>query len=75
MRLGVEAEMKKVEIIYWFRIGALKAEGLTTEQAHEKIYQDLLEKNDLKGAGMIREFQNKVHPLCRCYTITSVANC
>ncbi len=63
IRLGVEAEMKKAEIWYWFRIGTLKTEGLTPEQAREKIYQDFLEKGDLKGAKMIREFQDKVHPL------------
>jgi hypothetical protein len=65
MRLGVQQEMKKLEMWYWFRIGALKAEGLTTEQAREKIYQDLLDKNDLKGAKILREFQDKVHPLVK----------
>jgi hypothetical protein len=63
IRLGVEAEMEKAEIWYWFRIGSLKAEGLTPEQAREKMYQDLLEKGDLKVAKMMREFQDKVHPL------------
>ena len=62
-RLGVEQEMKKLEIAYWLRIGTLKVEGLTTEQAREKTYQDLLKDNDLKGAMMIREFQDKIHPL------------
>ena len=63
MRLGVEAEMKKVEIIYWARIGVLKAEGLTTEQAREKMSQTFIEKSDPKIAKMMREFQDKVHPL------------
>jgi len=63
MRWGVESELKKAEIWYWFRIGILKAEGLTQEQAREKIYQDLVNKGDLKQAKMIREFQDKVHPL------------
>jgi len=63
MRLGVKAEMKKVEIAYWFRIGVLKAQGLTPEQAREKIYQDLLEKGDLKGAKALRVYQDIVHPL------------
>lgn len=48
---------------YWYRIGVLKAEGLTPEQAREKIYQDFLKKGDLKGAEVMCEFQNKVHPL------------
>jgi hypothetical protein len=63
MRWGIESEMKKAEIWYWFRIGILKAEGLTIEQAREKIYQALVNKGDLKRAKMIREFQDKVHPL------------
>jgi hypothetical protein len=63
MRWGVEQERKKLELAYWLRIGALNAQGLTTEQAREKIYQDFLEKNDLKGAKLMREFQDKVHPL------------
>jgi hypothetical protein len=55
--------MKRTEIFYWFRIASLVAEGYTPEQARETIYQDLLEKGDTKGAKMIREFQDKVHPL------------
>jgi len=63
MRLGVEAEMEKAEIWYWFRIGSLKAEGLTPEQARGKMYQDLLKRGNLQGAKLFREFQDKVHPL------------
>jgi len=63
MKWGVESERKKAEMWYWFRIGILKAEGLTPEQAREKIYQDLVNKGDFKGAKMIREFQDRVHPL------------
>lgn len=63
MKLGVEAEMEKAEIWYWFRIGSLKAEGLTPEQAREKMYQDLLKRGDLKRAKLFHEFQHKVHPL------------
>ena len=63
IRLGEEFEMKKVEIWYWFRIGSLMAEGLTTEQAREKVYQDLIEKGNLEGAKALRAFQDKVHPL------------
>jgi len=63
MRWGVESEMKKAEMWYWFRIGILKAEGLTMEQAHEKVYLDLIEKGDLEGAKALRAFQDKVHPL------------
>jgi len=63
MRWAVEREMKSTEVLYWFRIGVLKAGGLTEEQAREKIYQDLVEKGDLNKAKMMREFQDKVHPL------------
>ena len=63
MRWGIESEMNKVEIWYWFRIGTLKAEGLTKEQAREKVHQDLIEKGDLDGAKALRAFQDKVHPL------------
>jgi DNA-binding CsgD family transcriptional regulator len=63
LRWAVEREMKSTEVLYWFRIGVLKAGGLTEEQAREKIYQDLVEKGDLNKAKMMREFQDKVHPL------------
>jgi hypothetical protein len=63
IRLGIEREMKSTEILYWLSIGGLKAGGLTTEQAREKIYQDLVEKSDLKVVNLFREFQDKVHPL------------
>jgi hypothetical protein len=63
MRLGVEAEMEKAEIWYWFRIGSLKAEGLTPEQAREKMYQDLLKKGNLEGAKALRAYQDIVHPV------------
>ena len=55
--------MKSVEATYCFRIGVLMGEGLTIEQAREKIYKDLLDKGDLRLAKMMREFQNRVHPL------------
>ena len=55
--------MKSAEILYWFRLGVLMAGGLSEAQAREKIYQDLIDKGDLKAAKAMREFQNKVHPL------------
>jgi hypothetical protein len=63
IRIGIEQERKGTEILYWLRIGALMAGGLTPEQAREKMYQDLVEKGDLEGAKMMREFQDRVHPL------------
>ena len=59
----LEAEEKEAEIYYSTQIGHLMADGITMEQAREKIHQDFLEKGDLKRAKMIREFQDKVHPL------------
>jgi hypothetical protein len=41
----------------------LMGEGLTLEQAREKVYQDLLKKGDLERAKMMRAFQDVVHPL------------
>jgi hypothetical protein len=63
MKWAMESEIKKAEMWYWFRIGILKAEGLTVEQAREKMYQDLIDKGSLKAAKLMREFQDKVHPL------------
>jgi hypothetical protein len=63
IRMGIERERKSTEIMYWLRIGALMAGGLTAEQAREKMCQDLVEKGDLEGAKMMREFQDRVHPL------------
>jgi len=63
IRYGMEREMKNTEKLYWFGIGVLKAGGLTTEQAREKMYQTVVEKGDPKMAKMMREFQDKVHPL------------
>jgi hypothetical protein len=63
IRFGIESEMKKTEMYYWLRIGVLVAGGLTREQAREKMYQDLLKKGDISGAKMLREFQDRVHPV------------
>lgn len=63
IKWGLEAEMKKAEKSYWLRIGGLMAQGSTQEQAREEMYQDLLKKGDLKGAKLLREFQDKVHPM------------
>jgi len=63
IRFAIDSEMKKSEIAYWLRIGVLMAAGLTKEEAREKMCQDLLEKGDLNRAKILREFQDKVHPL------------
>lgn len=63
LRYGLESKKRNLEISYWFRVANLVAEGLTPEQAREKIYKDLLEKGDLKGARMIRAYQGVIHPM------------
>jgi hypothetical protein len=63
IKYGLESEMKQTEMFYWIRIGNLMADGFTQEQAREKMYQDLLDKGDLKVAKAMREFQDKVHSL------------
>jgi hypothetical protein len=63
LRYGVQLAAKKAETAYWLRIASLMGEGLTPEQGREKIYRDLLAKDDLKGAAMVRQFQARVHPL------------
>jgi hypothetical protein len=63
VRLGLEKEKKNIEIMYLFRIGVLMAEGLTEQEARDQIYQEELNKGDLKKIKMLRELQNRVHPL------------
>jgi hypothetical protein len=65
IRSGIEAEKKKIEKYYWYRIGVLMAGRLTPEQAREKMYQDILKKGDLKMAKAMRQFQDKIHPLVK----------
>ena len=60
---GLQKAERQMEIIYWLKIGATMAEGLTKEEAREKIYQDLVKKGDLQVAKTMRQFQEKVHPL------------
>lgn len=59
----MESTMRNVEKQYWFRIGEQKAEGYTSMQARDKIYQDLLDNGDLEAAKAIRAYQDIVHPL------------
>ena len=63
LRWGVQKAKREAEVVYWLRIGALMTGGITMEHAREKIYQDLIDKGDLAGAKMLREFQNLIDPL------------
>jgi hypothetical protein len=58
------AEIKKqMEMLYWIRIIRLMSDGLTEEQARDKIVQDLINKGKPQTANLMRELRNKVHPL------------
>ncbi|MBN1368295.1 MAG: hypothetical protein JW967_10265 [Dehalococcoidales bacterium] len=63
IKIGIALQMKKTQTKYWISIGILQAAGLTEAQAREKIYQDILNSGNLEMARMIREFQDKFHPL------------
>lgn len=63
LKLGVKRAIKRAEIIYWFSIAELMSEGITLEQAREKIYQDLLDKGNLEAAKAMRAYQDIIHPL------------
>jgi hypothetical protein len=63
IKWGIEAEARKAQMWYWFQIGTLKAHGLTVEQARDKMYQDLIDKGNLKAAKLMRELQDRIHPL------------
>jgi hypothetical protein len=63
IRYGIKSEMKQTEIKYWIRIGCLTVQGLTIEQARERIYQDIVGKGNPEIAKAFRQFQDKVHPL------------
>jgi hypothetical protein len=62
-RWGIDRAKKKLEVDYWLRISEIMAEGMTEEQAREKIYRDLVDKGDIEGAKLMRQYQDHVHPL------------
>ncbi len=67
IRAGARAARRRTardaQKAYWLRIGELTADGLTPEQAREKLYQDLVANGEAKTAKALREFQDIVHPL------------
>ena len=44
-------------------IAKMMKQGLTAEEAREKIYQDLLKTGDPGLAEALRNYQNQVHPV------------
>ena len=63
LRREIKSQMKEMQTLYWIRITKLMFQGLTKEEAREKIYQDLIDKGNLQGAKVMREFQNTYDPL------------
>jgi hypothetical protein len=63
IRYSIDSYKKKRETQYWNKIATLMAEGLTEDQAREKVYQNVVDSGDLEGAKKVREYQNIVHPL------------
>jgi len=63
LRKGARKAKKELEVTYWLRISELMSGGITMAQAREKIYQDLIDRGDVEGAKMVREYQDRVHPL------------
>jgi hypothetical protein len=63
LRWGVQKAKREAEVAYWLRIAALMAGGITMEQARERIHQDLIDKGDVAGAKMVREYQDVIAPL------------
>jgi hypothetical protein len=63
LKWGRQSALKDLEKRYWLRIAELIVEGKTVEYCREKIYQDLLDKGDIEGAKMVREYQDLIHPL------------
>ncbi|MFC1953066.1 hypothetical protein ACFLWR_02925 [Chloroflexota bacterium] len=63
MEAKAESKVRDLEKSYWLRIAELMVGGLTREQARDKVYQDLMDKADLEGAKMMRQYQDKIHPM------------
>ena len=55
--------IRDLQKVYWMRIGELKAEGLTPEQAREKLYQDVVDQSDANASEVFRLIQDTIHPL------------
>jgi hypothetical protein len=62
-RWMMDAEIRDLKMWYWPRIFYLMSEGISEEEAREKIYQNLLAKGNIKAARLMRKLQDKIHPL------------
>ncbi len=57
----LESKARNLEKQYFLRVAELMAEGLTQEQAEGKIVKDLIDKGDIKGADIMRRYQDFIH--------------
>lgn len=60
---SMNKEMRETGLYYWFRLYTFIAQGLSEEEAREKILQGVIDKDNPKVIKVFREFQNNVHPL------------
>ena len=62
-RLRLSKSRRELKVAYWDRLRMLMNQGLTHEQAREQIYQLLIDKQDIQGANVARNFLEEVDPL------------
>jgi len=65
IRYGLDLRKKNEEALYWIGIVSYLAEGLTEEQAREKIYQDLTIEGRPDDAKKLRQYQDFIHPVSK----------
>jgi len=58
-----ESFIKRMEVSYWKNIATLMMEGISREQAREKMYRDLLDNGNVEGAKALRAYQDITDPL------------
>jgi hypothetical protein len=63
IKWSMDKEKKEMELTYWFRIGKYMAQGLSKEEAREKVLKDEIDKGDPIKSEVFRKFQNEIHPL------------
>jgi hypothetical protein len=57
------AKLEEAKFSYWWRKAELVKEGLTPEQAREKLTQILTDGYDISRAQMMEAFQDKIDPI------------
>ena len=62
-RWRLRKNRRELEVVYRRRIRKLMSQGHTHEQAREKIYQALIDKEDIRGVKVARDFLDEVDPV------------